>query len=377
MQKMREYFAPFGRVPPIRFIIGGVLLAFGFAIMLGWLLHWPPIAQLAPRTQVLVFNAAFVASLAGGALLWVFGNDAGLNQPRHRLAPGANNIELAAIAEQIPALIFYIDQDRRFHYINHPCDTWFKRPLREIVGCHVHDVLRKETYDVVKTHMDRAFAGQEVPFHAELIHDGAPRYFHGIYLPHKESNGKVIGIYGIATDITPLKLAENQLTLMAKHDSLTGLANRAQFNEKLSEAIARSCRIHLVMAVLFLDIDNFKAINDELTHEGGDQVLVEFARRLKNCVRQTDTVARLTGDEFVIILEGMHTAEEAVIVARKIMQAMEPVFEISKIERKVTASIGIAIRPETQADSDALLHKADEALYMAKAAGRNTYQLVH
>lgn len=164
---------------------------------------------------------------------------------------------------------------------------------------------------------------------------------------------------------------------MAKHDLLTGLANRAQFNERLSDAIARSCRTTLVMAVLFLDIDYFKVINSELTHEGGDQILAEFARRLKNCVRRTDTTARLASDEFAIILEGMHTAEEAIIVARKILLVMEPVFKVSQTERKVTASIGIAIRPETQTDTDALLHKADEALYMAKAAGRNTYQLVH
>jgi diguanylate cyclase (GGDEF)-like protein len=164
---------------------------------------------------------------------------------------------------------------------------------------------------------------------------------------------------------------------MATHDSLTGLANRAQFNEKLSDAIARSCRSKMVMAVLFLDIDHFKAINDELTRQGGDQVLIEFSQRLKDCVRRTDTVARLAGDKFVIILEGMHTAEEATIVACKIIQKMERPFEVAGTLRSVTASIGIAIRPEAQTDADALLHKADEALYMAKAVGRNTYQLVH
>ena len=178
-------------------------------------------------------------------------------------------------------------------------------------------------------------------------------------------------------DITSLKLAENQLTLMSKHDSLTGLANRAQFIEKLNDAIEHSCRSGFVMAVLLLDIDHFMVVNDDLTHRAGDQVLVESARRLKNCLRQSDTIARLASDELVIILEGMHVAEEAVIVARKIIQTMEHAFDISGTMRTITVSIGIAIRPNAQTDTDALLHKADEALYMAKAAGRNAYQLVH
>ena len=164
---------------------------------------------------------------------------------------------------------------------------------------------------------------------------------------------------------------------IAQHDALAGLADRVRFHEKLHEAVARSCRHEHVMAVLYLDIDHFKAINDELTPQGGDQVLVEFGRRLKACVRKTDTVARLDGDIFVAILEGMHSAEDATIVARKIICAIEPVFEISGTARKITASIGVAIRPPAQTDTNALLHKADEALYMAKAAGRNTYQLVH
>lgn len=254
---------------------------------------------------------------------------------------------------------------------------WLKRPLVETSGCYLHEVLRKETREMDRDGMEPAFAGQKTPLQGDLIHNGEPRYFRGIYIPHKDSNGKVIGIYGMTNDITPLKLVENQLTLMTKHDSLTGLANRAQFNGKLSDAIARSCRSKMVMAVLFLDIDHFKSINDELSHQSGDQVLVEFARRLKDCVRQTDTVARLAGDEFVVLLEGMHTADEATIVAGKIIRKMEDPFEIAGATRRVTASIGIAIRPESQTDAEALLHKADEALYMAKAAGRNTYQLVH
>lgn len=165
--------------------------------------------------------------------------------------------------------------------------------------------------------------------------------------------------------------------LLAHHDVLAGLADRVRFHEKLNEAVARSCRYSQVMAVLYLDIDHVKAINEELTREGDDQVRLECACRLKACVRKIDTIAQLDNDVFVMILEGMHAADDAAIVARKIIKAMEPIFEIPEGARRVTVSIGVAICPPTQSDTSALLHKADEALYMAKAAGRNTYQLVH
>ncbi|OGB27555.1 MAG: hypothetical protein A3I66_06675 [Burkholderiales bacterium RIFCSPLOWO2_02_FULL_57_36] len=364
-------------MPSIKLVVGSILFLPGFAVMLGWLLYWPSIAQLAPRTQVFVFNAAFAAFLAGGVLLWIGGSGFSIARPRSRVLPDTNEMDLRTIVDLLPMLISYIDRERRFQFNNHAYSAWLKRPLSEITGRHVHDVLREESYEMVKNSVDQALAGEEAHFQMELIHDGAPHHFRGIYLPHKDSNGKVIGIYGVANDITPVQPVENQLMLMAKHDLLTGLANRTQFNEKLSDAIARSCRSGLVMAVLLIDIDHFKTINDELTRRGGDQVLIESARRLMGCVRQTDVVARLAGDEFVIILEGMHAAEEATIVARKIIQAMERGFEILGAVRKITVSIGIAIRPDAQIDADALLHKGDEALYMAKAAGRNTYQLVH
>jgi diguanylate cyclase (GGDEF)-like protein len=129
------------------------------------------------------------------------------------------------------------------------------------------------------------------------------------------------------------------------------------------------------MAVIFLDIDHFKMINDQLGHRGGDDVLAEFAKRLKHCVRETDTVARLAGDEFVIVLEGLHAADEPKLVAEKIIDAMEREFVTSGTSRKVTTSIGIALRRGTETDPAALLHRADEALYRAKAAGRNTFRV--
>ena len=136
-------------------------------------------------------------------------------------------------------------------------------------------------------------------------------------------------------------------------------------------ALARCRRKGCAVGCLYLDVDNFKDVNDTLGHAGGDAVLVEFSERLKSCVRQTDVVARLAGDEFVIVLEGIAQPAEAQRVAEKIVRAMEPDFQIGDVARRVTASIGVASADLDVDDADTLLHKADSALYRAKRAGRN------
>lgn len=296
-----------------------------------------------------------------------------LKQIQMTLAESQNR--LRTITDNVPALICYIDKERRFQFNNQTYAEWLNRPLSEITGRLVREVHQDETFRNVEAHIEQAFAGQRASFQAELNLGGKPRFFRGAYIPHFDDDGKVIGVYGLTNDITSLKRVESQLTLLAKFDALTGLANRHHFNEKLAEAIARSGRNGSTMALMFLDIDRFKDINDELSHRGGDQVLKQFSRRLKSCIRQTDTVARLAGDEFVIILEGLHAADEVRTVAGKIIQVMEPDFDALGTARKVTTSIGIAIRRDGETDAAALLHRADEALYLAKAAGRNTFHL--
>ena len=166
------------------------------------------------------------------------------------------------------------------------------------------------------------------------------------------------------------------MRILARFDSLTGLPNRNQFEEKLTEAIARSVRSKRAMAVMFLDIDHFKDINDTIGHHGGDAVLREFATRLQRCVRKTDTVSRLAGDEFTIILEGLQVDDETAVVASKIIGAMQEQFHIGNAARSVTTSIGIAVRRSDETNAEALLRRADEALYVAKSAGRNTFESV-
>ncbi|TFW17712.1 diguanylate cyclase domain-containing protein, partial [Duganella callida] len=167
--------------------------------------------------------------------------------------------------------------------------------------------------------------------------------------------------------------AEQELHRLATTDVLTGLNNRRMFDAFLPKALARAARCGQQVGLAILDIDHFKDINDTLGHAGGDQVLVEFARRLTHAVRSTDTVARLAGDEFVIVFEQLSSTTEVDVLGRKIMEAMEAPFVIGGVERQVSTSVGIALTTTPDIDSEVVMRAADQALYGVKAAGRNGY----
>ena len=164
--------------------------------------------------------------------------------------------------------------------------------------------------------------------------------------------------------------AEMRLDHIAHHDSLTGLPNRLQCQLRLEHGIAYARRHDSLLAVLFIDIDHFKAINDTLGHDAGDQVLVQFSQRLRSCVREVDTVARQGGDEFIVLLTELHSALDAQQVADKIIAAIAAPFLIHGETLAVAASIGIAVYPDDDGDTDALLEKADLAMYAAKQRGK-------
>ncbi|WP_343728914.1 EAL domain-containing protein [Duganella sp.] len=163
---------------------------------------------------------------------------------------------------------------------------------------------------------------------------------------------------------------EMRLDFMAHHDSLTGLPNRLQFQLQLEHGVAYARRHESRLAVLFVDIDHFKAINDTLGHDAGDQVLVQFAQRLRQCVREVDTVARQGGDEFIILLTELRSSADAQQVSEKIMKAIAEPFTINGDDLPVAASIGVAVYPDDDADIEALIEKADLAMYAAKQRGK-------
>lgn len=178
---------------------------------------------------------------------------------------------------------------------------------------------------------------------------------------------------GIIRDITERKKSEEQIQFLAYHDALTGLPNRALLHDRLSQSLARAHRHKDRVAVLFLDFDRFKNINDSLGHSVGDGVLQAVAERLKTCVREGDTVARLGGDEFVILLPDLREAECVAQVAEKIMQLGAEPYTVADHQLRLTISIGISVYPDDGTDIESLLKNADAAMYHAKEAGRDTY----
>ena len=190
----------------------------------------------------------------------------------------------------------------------------------------------------------------------------------------RSEKGELTHYVAIFTDITERKAAEERILHLAQHDTLTGLPNRMLFLDRLGVALHQAHRAGSEVALLFMDLDRFKNINDSLGHNVGDQMLMQVAKFLDKCVREGDTIARLGGDEFVIILPQIGSAQDAAHIALKIIAALSRTFVIQHYQLTITASIGIAVYPEDGADATTLMKNADTAMYHAKNNGRNNYQ---
>jgi diguanylate cyclase (GGDEF)-like protein/PAS domain S-box-containing protein len=182
-------------------------------------------------------------------------------------------------------------------------------------------------------------------------------------------------IHATLVDISDRKRAEEQIEYHAYHDVLTRLPNRRLFTDRLALSITRSKRSGRSLAVLFIDLDHFKTVNDTLGHTAGDELLLEMSQRLRDCIREDDTVARLGGDEFTIILSDLRHPEDAMQVAQKILEAVEAPLTMGGMTIELSTSIGIALYPVDGHDVETLLRNADSAMYRAKESGRNNYQL--
>jgi diguanylate cyclase (GGDEF)-like protein/PAS domain S-box-containing protein len=192
--------------------------------------------------------------------------------------------------------------------------------------------------------------------------------------PIRDGSGLPSGSVLVFRDVTAARALAEQVAHLAEHDALTGLPNRLLLNDRLNQAIAQASRKFTSMAILFMDLDNFKHINDSLGHPTGDKLLKSVAGRLQGCVRAPDTVSRQGGDEFVLLLHDVQHAEDAAITARRILKAMKKAHSIEGHELSVTTSIGISVYPEDGLDAATLLKNADTAMYQAKESGRQNFR---
>lgn len=251
------------------------------------------------------------------------------------------------------------------------------------VGKNVFDIYPREIAQSM-WEIDHLAQNKQQTFETELdlMHkDGSVHTYLIVKFPLRNKEDKVFGVCTIGTDISERKLAENalreqqsRLNYMAFHDSLTALPNRSLFYDRIFHGLARARRSNSKLAVMLLDIDRFKIVNDSLGHDSGDLLLKAIAVRLNEGVRDMDTVARLGGDEFVVVLEGVHDIDDVVFVANKLLVSLARPLEISGHEITTTVSIGVSIFPDDGADADELLKNADIAMYKAKEAGKNNCQ---
>ena len=189
----------------------------------------------------------------------------------------------------------------------------------------------------------------------------------------RDAAGQVQHYVGVSTDIGQLKAHESALHQMANYDILTGLPNRRLLGDRLDQALARSQRTGRALAVAYIDLDSFKAVNDAHGHAVGDQLLVQMAERLKGVLRGDDTLARLGGDEFVLLFSDLDSPDACHALARQALAAIATPVLVDGAEIHTTASLGLTLFPQDAADADTLLRHADQAMYLAKEAGKNSH----
>lgn len=279
------------------------------------------------------------------------------------------------ITDNVPALIGYVDTEQRYRFVNKAYEEWFGGAGGEIPGKFMRDLLSAASYDVARPHAESVLRGERIIFEQHHAQGGRDAYLETTFVPDLDASNRVVGFYVLASDITDRKKNEERLTSLALHDALTGLANRRLFVDRLSQFIGQGRRASSRMAVLFLDLDGFKQINDTLGHDVGDLLLKEVANRLVGVVRQTDTVARFGGDEFVIALSHVAEPEVAAKVASKLIAAIARPYSLDGKVVNVTTSVGLSIGPEHGESAEALMKSADLALYEAKRAGKNVCRI--
>lgn len=275
-----------------------------------------------------------------------------------------------------PDLSYIIDTDGVFLYVNKATSDLYKIPIRDMVGKVIYDLtknLKPEEQARIQSVLD---TGE--PCRGDRIFQGPSGrnyIFEYIYTPVFDENGKIEAIAVNSRDITERKIDEEKIYQLANSDALTGLPNRRLFSDRLEQAIKQGRREDKVFALLSLDLDKFKKVNDRLGHEAGDLLLQQVGERIRACVRDIDTAARMGGDEFTVILTNINNAEQTKMVTEKILTELAKPFQIKQQRVDISGSIGITLCPQDGVEPGALMGNADRAMYAAKKLGGNQFSL--
>lgn len=282
---------------------------------------------------------------------------------------------LQTVINTIPDPIFVKDQNHRWIVLNQAFCQFIGHPLEELLEKTDFDFLPAQEAEIVWQGDDRAFNGTQTYESEEQFTDGhGKRYLLATRRSlHHDAAGNVF-LVGVMRDITERKQREKDLEKTAYYDALTGLPNRKFFYERLEQSLAWAHTHQQLVALLFLDLDGFKLVNDTYGHDIGDLFLKAVAQRLTGCLRGSDMVSRLAGDEFTVILAGIREQQDVVRVAEKILTALSQEFVIEQQTIQVTTSIGISLHPLNGKTVDVLVKNADKAMYRAKELGKNRYE---
>jgi diguanylate cyclase (GGDEF)-like protein/PAS domain S-box-containing protein len=295
---------------------------------------------------------------------------------------------LQTLIHTLPDLVWLKDSEGVYLSCNRRFEDFFGASGTDIVGKTDYDFVDKDLAYFFRAHDKIAMTKGSPSVNEEWItfaNDGHKELLETTRTPMFDLNGQLIGVLGIGHDITERIQMEERIRQLAFHDALTKLPNRRLLNDRLSQAMAASKRSDCYGALMFLDMDNYKPLNDLHGHKVGDLLLIEAAKRLKACVREIDTVARFGGDEFVVMIRDLtpnraESAAQAGLIAEKIRTALSERYSLTiksdekkavTIEHRCTASIGVVLFFKDEASQDDILKWADAAMYQAKEAGRN------
>jgi diguanylate cyclase (GGDEF)-like protein/PAS domain S-box-containing protein len=288
----------------------------------------------------------------------------------------ASEARFRVLTESSLDLISVVDADGRILYQSPALRHLLGYEPADTVGKNVAEMVHQDDLETLRAALRRIIESRQSiePVEFRIRHrDGMWRTFESLGT-NCLSNPHIHGVVFNSRDVTDRKVIQQRIQHLAYHDNLTGLPNRSLLQDRLAHSIARAERSNRKVAVLFIDLDNFKNINDTLGHDVGDELLRQVSRKLSECVRLEDTIARQGGDEFIVLLDSLEDGRGASVVAQKILNSLRQPFVLSGTEQHVSGSVGIALYPEDGRDAQTLMKNADTAMFHGKSLGKNTYQ---